>query len=128
MGILNKIKQKPDSQKRVISLVFSLVITIFVVGIWYSFSEKKGSTELSADEQSKLSSLSPIQVIKDEFSRMFADIKQGADVISSTTLDNIPIEIFDEETASTSEAVGTSTSLKNILNSSSSASTTNNSN
>jgi hypothetical protein len=128
MGILNTIKQKPESQKKVISLVISLIFTIFIVGIWFSLTYKKGDTEMANEEQNKLSSLSPIQVIKNEFSKVFSDIKKNTDTLSSTTLNNIPIEIFDDGLASTSEITATTstTTLEEILKSFSTTSTNNN--
>jgi hypothetical protein len=109
MGILNTIKQKPDNQKRVISLVISLVLTIFIVGFWFSLSHKNDGNLGEVDDTSKLSSISPVQVIKDEFSKAFSSINKSTTNISSSS--TIPIEIISDQPASSTETVSTSTSL-----------------
>lgn len=69
MGILTKIRQKPDHQKKMFSLVSALILTLIIVAAWYSFSNISVKTQLPADD--KLSSVSPLQVIKDEFAKAF---------------------------------------------------------
>ncbi len=75
MTLLEKIKQKPDHQKRVISVVTAGALTILIVGLWFSLGRKDSS---AAPEQAEatLSSISPLQVIKDEFSKAIDNFKE----------------------------------------------------
>jgi len=90
MGILDNIKQKPDNQKRVFSLIMAIILTLIIVIIWFSFSDNSTANKL-ADEGNKLSSISPMQVIKEEFSKAFSNFKEIKEDIeeevSSTTVE-----------------------------------------
>ncbi len=111
MGILNYIRQKPDNQKKVISLVSAVVLTLVITAVWFSFT--KNEDVATGDEPSKLSAISPIQVIKDEFSKAFSGFNN---VISSTTEEGtstIPIEVIEEAT-STGTSTEISTTSENI--------------
>ena len=67
--------------------------------IWYSLGDKKNN-QIAEETEPKLSSVSPMQVIKDEFSKAFSGFKASvADIDSSTTTEStstieIPIEII----------------------------------
>src|SRR3990172_1406233 len=109
MGILNSIRQKPDSQKRVISLVLALILTFFIVGFWYSF------TGSSSDNKGKLSSVSPWQMIKGEFSRVFYNVDGVSGTEGTST---VPVEvIFDNEVVSTSNGTSTDENAASITSS-----------
>ncbi len=86
MGILNSIRKKSDNQKKVISLFLALTATFFIVGIWYSF------TNNSPVDNDKLSSVSPWQMIKEEFSNAFSDF--NSDILISENENSIPVEII----------------------------------
>ena len=101
MGILNSIRKKSDNQKKVISLFLALTATFFIVGIWYSF------TNNSPVDNDKLSSVSPWQMIKEEFSKAFSDF--NSDITISENKSSIPVEII-LDNLSTS----TATSSENI--------------
>ena len=73
MGILNKIRQKSDNQKKIFSLVSAFVFTFIIVAVWFSFNNDSSASEIVEQEQSKLSSISPVQMIKEEFSKIFSD-------------------------------------------------------
>lgn len=76
MQILNTIRQKPDSQKKILSLVLAFILTLFIVGFWFSFDRKSASNDMAGEEVSKLSSISPIQMIKEEFSKAFSGFSE----------------------------------------------------
>ena len=100
-----------DNQKKIFSLALAAVITLVIVVIWYSLGDKKNN-QIAEETEIKLSSVSPMQVIKDEFSKAFAgfnekvtDMASTIDTESTSTIITdgqvIPIEIF-EATTSTS--------------------------
>ena len=112
MGILNKIRQKSDNEKKIFSLISAVVITLVIVVVWSSFTGRSASDN-EIDTQNKLSSISPIQVIKDEFSKLFSTLGSNVKASSSTT--TVPIEIIKEETGSPSLGTSTeSTTIKKI--------------
>ncbi|MEI6190944.1 MAG: hypothetical protein WCP24_01075 [bacterium] len=106
MGILNKIRQKSDNEKKILSLISAVVLTLVIVVVWSSFTSSSASDN-EVDAQDKLSSISPMQVIKDEFSKLFSTLGSNIKASSSTT--TVPIEIIKEETGSPS--LGTSTEI-----------------
>ena len=71
MGILNKIRQISDSEKKIFSLISAVVLTLIIVVTWFSFTNSSASDN-KIDTQDRLSSISPVQVIKDEFSKVFS--------------------------------------------------------
>ena len=101
MGILTNIKQKTDSQKKVISLVVALVLTLVIVVVWFSFSSISVDTELPGESAGKLSSISPWQTIKDEFSSAF----------SKASTSTLPIEIINESTSTATTVIASSTNI-----------------
>jgi len=111
MVILTKVRQMPDNQKKVISLATAAVLTLVIVVVWFSFSSSSAGVKSSAEENSKLSSLSPMQVIKDEFSKAFEGFNDLPDSLGSTSITNvgIPIEVIGGATTSTSTINSTST-------------------
>jgi len=123
MGILEKIKQKPEKQKKFISLTTAIILTLIIVVIWLSYGRATNS-QAGVEKVDKLSSISPWQMIKEEFSKAFNGYDEALNEImattststeefinassSTTTITSVPIEIINE--AST-----TSTSTENGL-------------
>jgi len=101
MSILTSIKQRPDNQKKFFSVVLALIITFIIVGVWFSFSGNSIDSSIASEEPSKLSSISPLQVIKDEFSQTFSSLKE-ASINDDTVIDFVEI-IDDALASSTSE-------------------------
>jgi hypothetical protein len=83
MGILTKIRQRPDNQKKIFSLVTAGVLTVIIIVVWLSFN--KTSINTKVEDPDKLSSISPVQVIKEEFSKALSGFKESTEEISSTT-------------------------------------------
>jgi hypothetical protein len=106
MGILNKIRQKSDNEKKIFSLISAVTLTLIVVVVWSSFTSSS-ARDNEIDSKDKLSSISPMQVIKDEFSKVFSTFNSNTEASSSTS--TIPIEIINEEASSPS--LGTSTEI-----------------
>ena len=107
MGVLTKIREMPDNQKKIFSLISAVVLTLVIVVVWFSFTSSSANTQLAAEQsESKLSSLSPMQVIKDEFSKAFSGFNSSvasSSPQSTSTLEStstIPIEIVTEATTS----------------------------
>lgn len=86
MGILSNLRQKPDNQKNFFSLVTAVILTLVIVIVWASFTKQSFSTEMSIDS-GKLSSISPIQMIKDEFSKAVSGLNDNL-----AELDNLVAE------------------------------------
>jgi hypothetical protein len=86
MSILIKIRQRPDNEKKIISLVSAGVITLIILIVWISFSGFKEdlNTEQVAMEDKTLSSISPVEVIKEEFGKAISNFKQ---ITASSTID-----------------------------------------
>ena len=89
MGILNSIKQKTDKQKKIFSVIVAGVLTLIIVSVYFSFTGT--NNQIVEDESNKLSSVKPLQMIKDEFSKAFSSSEE----IGSST---IPIEIIEATT------------------------------
>jgi hypothetical protein len=103
MGILTYIRQKTDKEKKLLSLVLAAILTLFITLACFPFIA--GSDKKQSDvSNNKLSSVSPIQMIKDEFSKAFSAFGE-----SSSTTPSIPIEIVNE-VGDKQEQVGTTTS------------------
>lgn len=85
MSILTKIRQRPDNEKKVFSLVTAGVLTLIIFIVWISFTRtsKTLSTEQVATEDKTLSSISPIQVIKEEFGKAISNFKE---ITASSTI------------------------------------------
>jgi hypothetical protein len=105
MSILTKIRQRPDNEKKVFSLVSAGVLTVIIFGVW--FSATSDSSEAKAESESKLSSISPVQVIKEEFSKAISSFKEDTEspneeiaTSSPQASTTIPIEII-ESTSTT---------------------------
>lgn len=90
-----------ENKKKIFSLALAAALTLVIVVIWYSFGDKKTNQVAGEEVESKLSSISPVQMIKDEFSKALSGFNASvADIDSSTT--SIPIEIIEStSTAST---------------------------
>lgn len=97
MSILEKIKQRPDNQKRVFSLIGAGVLTAIIFFVWLSFSRVSVETKINND---KLSSISPIQVIKDEFSKAFSGLKENLSTTDIVSTSSLPIEVVQSTTTS----------------------------
>lgn len=81
MSLLTKIREKPENQKRVFSFVSAGVLTALILVVWLSFSDTSANKRI--ENEDKLSSLSPMQVIKEEFSKAFSSFKEQTDGMSS---------------------------------------------
>jgi len=114
MGILTIIRQRPENQKRVFSFVAAIVLTFFIVGIWFSFS-KNSDEELAGEQKETLSSISPIQMIKEEFSKAFSNL--GEETSDSESSSTVQVEVIQEDLmVSTSSATTTATSTESEIN------------
>jgi lipopolysaccharide export LptBFGC system permease protein LptF len=98
MGILTYIRQKTDKQKKIFSLVLAGALTFVIVISYFSLvgSPISSNQEVVA-ESDKLSSVKPLQMIKEEFSNIFSE----TDSLGSSSL---PLEIVD----------ATSTEMQNV--------------
>ncbi|MFA7252272.1 MAG: hypothetical protein WC027_00205 [Candidatus Paceibacterota bacterium] len=85
MSILEKIRQKDDRQKKIFSFVSALVLTLVILVGWLSLSNKSESNLVIEKQENKLSSVSPMQMIRDEFSKAFANFNQSVEIVSTTT-------------------------------------------
>lgn len=118
MGILNSIRQGPDNKKKIFSFVMALIFTFFIVGLWFSFSNNSVSDKASG-VQDKLSSVSPWQVIKDDFSKAFSGLNgEMFDTTeeSSTTVqvEIVSDDLIDNSASSSDEIISTSTATSSI--------------
>jgi hypothetical protein len=115
MGILENIKQRPDNQKKFFSLVLALVLTLFIIGFWFSFMNNSSDNKTASGGSDKLSSVSPWQVIKDEFSKAFSGFSTD---LSSTTESSstVPVEVVNDNGATSSDIIITTTSTSPIKN------------
>lgn len=116
MGLLNMIRQRPDNQKSTFSVIMALVLTFFVVALWYSFS-RNSSSDQAVQDDNKLSSISPLQVIKDEFSKLGAifsgnNINQAS---SSLIVQVIPDSLGTTTSTSSINQSSTTTNINNDL-------------
>ena len=103
MSILEKIKRRPENEKRVFSLVAAIILTLIIVFVWFSFGARDEVSEVAVKE-TKLSSISPIQVIKDEFSKAFSGFREDANAVLGTTTDEAADEVITEEASASSSA------------------------
>lgn len=118
MGILAKIKSRPENEKSVFSLVSAVILTLVIVFVWISFGEEEQPKEVAVKE-TKLSSISPIQVIKDEFSKAFSGFNDDASqVLGTTTEGDVVVLSESTTTASTSASTETATNTKKTATSS----------
>jgi glucan phosphoethanolaminetransferase (alkaline phosphatase superfamily) len=116
MGILNKIRQKPNDQKKIFSLVSALVLTLIIIVVWISFNKDFSASKVVEKEPSKLSSISPIKMIKEEFSKAFSDFNTkmtDLEINSTASSSLISEEIIEATSTVTSTA---STTENNDLN------------
>ena len=81
MGLLTKIRQRPDNQKKMFSLVTAAALTVIIFVVWLSFN---GVSNQPKADSSKLSSVSPLGVIKDEFSKAFSNFKDITTEMNAT--------------------------------------------
>lgn len=139
MGILAKIKSRPENEKRVFSLVSAIVLTLVIVFVWFSFGGEDEPKEVAVEE-TKLSSISPIQVIKDEFSKAFSGFNEDVSQVLGTTTESEAVALSESTTtasttmstenatttkkAATSSALVTSTSTKSSATGTSTKATT----
>lgn len=115
MSILQTVREKPDNQKKLFALTGAIILTLVIVFVWYSFGANRQADDLAAAvSESKLSSVSPWQVIKDEFSDAFSGLgdKISSFQSGSTTQDTsntVPVEFVTLE-----PELGTSTATSSI--------------
>ncbi len=117
MEILEKIRQRPEKQKKFISLTTAIILTFIIVVVWLSYGRATNS-QADVEKVDKLSSISPWQMIKEEFSKAFNGYDEALNEIiattststedfistsSTTTIPTVPIEVINEaSTTSTS--------------------------
>jgi len=106
MSILTNIRKMSEGGKKIFSLIGAVVLTLLIIYIWFPWQVDDSQVE----ENKKLSSVSPLNVIKDEL-LSFKKIISGADEKLSEPLglvdnlgemeeilesveSNIPIEII----------------------------------
>jgi hypothetical protein len=97
MSILENIKQRPDNEKKIFSLITAVTLTLIIVVVWFSFTDISTGSKVVRAEQNKLSSVSPFQVIKDEFSKVFSNFDEKVDSLASTSSTTVPIEVISED-------------------------------
>jgi hypothetical protein len=111
MSIFTKIiSGRSDGQKNIFSLFVALVITASIITIWSPFKNTKNDN-LEIQEEKKLSSISPVQMIKEEFSKAlssFQEVNLEEIPMDEVPVNNIPIEIIQStstEATTTSDIV-----------------------
>ena len=109
MSILNNLNQRTNNQKKVFSLVLALIITLFIVGFWVSFTNNSAADQSTGNSTDKLSSVSPWQVVKDDFSNAFSGLNGST---SSPQVSSSPIPV---EVVSDNLATSTGTSIDEII-------------
>ena len=117
MGILSKIREIPEGQKKIISFFVAGIITVTIVTAWSSFGD---NVPREQETGNKLSSISPAQVIKDEISKAVTDIKgifgnSTTESTSTLSTSTIPIEIVSDAVVGTSTDNSMSTTSVNII-------------
>ena len=121
MGVLTKIRQMPDNKKKIFSLATAAAVTLVIAVVWFSSNTSSADTKVAGEEVNKLSSVSPMQVIKDEFSKAFSSYNSmKADLDNITASSTVPIEVINVSTTSTSTElqIATSTASTTISTSS----------
>lgn len=115
MGILSSIKRRSDSEKNVFSFFTAIIFTLVIVGVWFSFKSAYSNNQANGEKENKLSSLNPVQVIKDEFSRAFSNTKTDQ-VSNSAALIEVPVEDLSKPfVVSTTTIISTSTTDINSI-------------
>jgi len=76
-----------DNQKKIFSLALAATLTLIIVVIWYSFGDKKTNQVAGEKVESKLSSISPVQMIKDEFSKAFSEFNKNNSTTSPEVIE-----------------------------------------
>lgn len=122
----------PDNSKKIFSLITAVVGTLVIVSLWFSFTRDTSVDSAGVKEESKLSSLSPMQVIKDEFGKAFSNFNEQ--MVSIKGSSTPPVEIVataldigtstasgtDESTSTiseiTNEKISTTTSIEKKVN------------
>jgi hypothetical protein len=112
MGILTKIRQRPENEKRIFSFVSAGVLTVIIFIVWLSFTSDPSNSGVASEN--KLSSISPVEVFKEQFSKAFSDFNESTgEYMSSTSSSTVSIEIID----ATSTATSTITSTTSVTSS-----------
>ena len=93
-----------ENQKKIFSLIAAAALTLVIVVVWFSAGEKT-SADKAAVEESKLSSLSPMQVIRDEFSKAFSGFNESVPDLDISSTSSIPIEIIEVSTSTASTTI-----------------------
>ena len=103
------IRQRPDNQKKFFALITALILTLIIVGFWFSFSNNSSENQIAGGNQDKLSSLSPWQVIKDEFSKAFSGLNNEISDQASTS--PIVTEVIPEDLSTSTGSTTTDTAV-----------------
>ena len=126
MSILEKVRQMPDNQKKIFSLITAAALTLVIVVVWFSAGDKTAAS-LDGQEESKLSSLSPMQVIKDEFSKAFAGFDDkvaeiegtstaAIDQLMASSSDISPDQIIQATSSTSTESVISTSTASTTIN------------
>jgi hypothetical protein len=105
-----------ESKKKILALVGAAVLTLVIVGFWYSLTKDTSNNKNVVTGEDKLSSISPMQVIKDEFSKAFSGFNEATGNVSTTSTSSIPIEIIDEATSSVEISTSTISTTSEKIN------------
>ena len=98
----------PENNNKIFSVAMAAILTLVIVVVWFSFSKDSANDQVAVEKSNKLSSLSPWQVIKEEFSKAFSGLSEEFEAVSSST---IPIEII---VATSTDNTEVSTTSDNI--------------
>jgi hypothetical protein len=98
-----------DNQKKIFSLALAATLTLIIVVVWFSLGEK--STNEALIKENRLSSISPIQVIKEEFSKAFSGFSASVADINSSSTDNISTSSISIETIEESTSTASTTNI-----------------
>jgi hypothetical protein len=108
----------PDNQKKILSLAVAAILTFIIVITFFSLGDKTAANQVEK-EDAKLSSISPIQLIKDEFSKAFSNFNELKDNLESTTTESTSTIIIDEQAIPIeiiTKDLATSTEISTITN------------
>ncbi len=96
MSVLEKIRQMPNNQKKVLSFAIATALTLLIVVTFFSTADKTTANQVEK-EDSKLSSIKPMQLIKDEFSKAFSNFGEVKDGLESITIQSTSTTVVSEQ-------------------------------
>lgn len=114
MGILNKIKEKPENHKRVISIVSAGLLTLIIIYFFLYIPNK--NLNIDKPETKNLSAISPIQAFKSQITDLFLNNTEDEEA-SSTTIIIETIDFEENDSTTTGESFEISeTSIESEVN------------